>query len=453
MNFSLCCYITFSFRRRNYTYNPKDIEQSEVMDFDPLSYFEPDEALEVDVQSFHTENLQESNSTSNIENSEEANTLDDVPLQILDLPYIGPATEIKHLITILKLFKSDQLRNFAASGSENEKETSISERTTNPGELEKYLSTKDITLKEFSELSCYLNHTAASVLSLVQLPTTFPEQTTAYLTKIISYPFPQLEEEERDHLYDFASYIMTSNSAPALKGNTTRLVEMEGLSSGIKLYEPALTEDKVGNLTWGASLELSKLLLNPTTSITPRWIISCKEEKTPILELGAGTGLVSIVLAKHGYSIISTDLPEIVENLTKNIQLNNVQCSTSDSNESFDASSISNAHTTSLDWRNPSEFLIRSNTLTGFKTLIFSDPVYSEQHPYWVSDTVSATLSKERGSKVIFMVGRRERFEDVRDDLWRLMNEIGLEEICNDVIDGKDDYGALIYDYKVFGRI
>jgi transcription initiation factor TFIID subunit TAF12 len=51
------------------------------------------------------------------------------------------------------------------------------------------------------------------------------------------------------------------------------------------------------------------------------------------------------------------------------------------------------------------------------------------------------------------MVGRRERFQDVRDDLWRLMQELDLTELFRDLIDGRDDYGTLLYDYKVFGRL
>lgn len=427
------------------------------MEFDPLSFFEPVETIpepqtldydNINVSEQGEEHVQPCEGEKQEEKEEEGEP-NDIPLQILDLPYIGPTTTANHLTTILKLFKPDLLKNYATSA--NSIETTTITLATNPKELSKYLATKDITINDLQLLSEHLNHSIDSVLSLTQLPTVSSEQTTAYLTKIISYPFPQLNEQERDQLYDLASYIMTANSAPALKGNTTRHVELDGLSSDIKLYEPALTEDKVGNITWGASLELSKLLLTPAKSITSKWLAKSKTDT--ILELGAGTGLVTIVLAQEGYRVVSTDLPDIIDNLTKNIRLNNLGCTSSDPEEEFDAGLIETVHTTSLDWRNPAKFLTRSRSPSGYKILIFSDPVYSHQHPYWVQRTVSEVLSKEKYAKVVFMVGRRERFQDVRDDLWRLMQELDLTELFRDLIDGRDDYGTLLYDYKVFGRL
>ncbi|GAV27236.1 hypothetical protein PMKS-000700 [Pichia membranifaciens] len=240
----------------------------------------------------------------------------------------------------------------------------------------------------------------------------------------------------------------SQSTVPSSANMTTSELDIEGLSKDILLYEPALTEDKIGNITWGASLELAKQIVNGNNSI---WLPKDTTAlTTPILELGAGTGLVTIVLGLLGYRVVSTDLPEIVDNLSKNIELNQLECVKSDPSERIVIDSL--VHVTSLDWRAPNEFLNRTSYSNGYKTVLLSDPVYSTSHPYWVKDAVSAVLSRSENAHVVFMVGRRDRFEDVRECLWQLMSDLGLKLISSQIVDGFDDYGTLQYDYKVYGR-
>lgn len=415
------------------------------MDFDPLLFFEPDQRVEVEENTVTIEKNEEIVAKNDITSQSESLLSEPVnddesdnyiPLQVLDLPQT--LNQIPHnvLCTLLKLFQPEQVKNFG-------NKTSPNPSLFSGDDLNDFLSDKSITLIELKELAVNLGQNIQSTLSLSQLPKSDLPNTTSYVTKIVSYPFLKYTEEERDQIYDLASYVMSANSAPALKGDTTRLVEIDGFGKDILLYEPALTEDKVGNITWGASLELAKQIVNKNTMT---WLT---HTETPILELGAGTGLVTIVLGMLKYKVMSTDLPEIVDNLEKNIKVNKLECSKSNADDTIKQTSL--VHLTSLDWRSPDKFLFRTSTLSGYPVVLLSDPVYSPQHPYWVQSAVKAVLSKEANSRVVFMIGRRDRFQDVRDRMWSLMLELGLRPISSEIINGFDDYGVLQYDYKVFG--
>lgn len=409
------------------------------MSFDPLTFFEPEppkfEIEEIsDTGNFNhgkSERFSNQEFTDDLEENDEY-----VLLHILDLPQPNPQLPYSILKTILQLFQPDQVKNFGNNESVNLFQFK-------DDELGSYLEEKSISLEEAKALASYLNYNLQSVLTIVQLPKFSSTSTTSFLTKIIAYPFENYTEDERDDIYDLASYVMTASSAPAMKGNTTRLVELDGLEKSILLYEPALTEDKVGNITWGASHELAKQIVNNNAK---KWL---SKTEIPILELGAGTGLVTIVLGLLKYRVVSTDLPEIIDNLKKNVELNQLECIKLQDTESIVNNSL--IHLTSLDWRSPYEFLSRTSCLGGYPIVILSDPVYSSQHPFWVRDTVKAVLSRDPASKLVFMIGRRDRFQDVRDNLWNLILKLGLRELQSDIVNGFDDYGILEYDYKVFG--
>lgn len=430
------------------------------MDFDPLEFFEPGPEIPVEdtvnenVGNLHNDDIIKVVANSNELSAEKIleneggttleDTVDTIRLQVIDLPIVNTSLPVGVLSTLLKLFQPDQTKNFGQT-SQSTLPTSTHMTTS---ELEAYISCKAITTTQLEGLSEFLNCNIQSTLTLTDLPKQDHTGITSFLTRIISFPFPNYTEEERDNIYELASYVMTANSAPALKGDTTRFVEIEGLSKDILLYEPALTEDKIGNITWGASLELAKQIVNGNTSI---WLSKDTTAlTTPILELGAGTGLVTIVLGLLGYRVVSTDLPEIVDNLSKNIELNQLECVKSDPAERIVIDSL--VHVTSLDWRAPNEFLNKTSCSNGYKTVLLSDPVYSTSHPYWVKDAVSAVLSRSANAHVVFMVGRRDRFEDVRECLWQLMSDLGLKLISSRIVEGFDDYGTLQYDYKVYGR-
>ncbi|KAG0681599.1 hypothetical protein C6P40_001169 [Pichia californica] len=426
------------------------------MDFDPLSFFEAEKPkksdLENDISGSRHIPISKQSENINCENfdNEKVDIDTTVQLQVLDLPVILSNIPYSIMTTLLKLFQPEQVKNF---GNISEKPTMPSKFDNNDKdqELNEFLFSKSIDIQQLDKLSQFLNHDVESILTLTQLPRIDHSGLTSFLTKIISYPFINYSEEERDKIYDLASHVMTANSAPALKGDTTRVVEIEGLEKDILLYEPALTEDKVGNITWGASLYLAQQIANKNLN-TSVWLPKDPQKmEIPILELGAGTGLVTIVLGMLGYKTVSTDLPEIIDNLEKNIELNQLECTKTKLDEQVNVINDPLIHITSLDWRSPNSFLKKTSCENGYKIVLLSDPVYSPAHPYWVRDAVNAVISKSLDAKVVFMIGRRDRFQDVRDCVWNLMIEIGLTLIHSDIVDGFDDYGVLQYDYKVFG--
>ncbi|XP_041836757.1 uncharacterized protein LOC121636939 isoform X2 [Melanotaenia boesemani] len=79
----------------------------------------------------------------------------------------------------------------------------------------------------------------------------------------------------------------------------------------IVIYE---TIDSYGGVMWPAALTLCYFLENN------RQIVDLQEKE--VLELGAGTGLVSIVASLLGASVTATDLPEMLGNLRANLMRN-----------------------------------------------------------------------------------------------------------------------------------
>lgn len=82
---------------------------------------------------------------------------------------------------------------------------------------------------------------------------------------------------------------------------------------------PLLSDDSVGVQTWGSSILLARRILN-----FPEYFLPTPNGQRPlkILELGAGTGVVSLALVKsplkvlRGVSVDATDYhPDVLSNL------------------------------------------------------------------------------------------------------------------------------------------
>uniref|UniRef100_A0A3B4WCC0 Methyltransferase 21C, AARS1 lysine n=1 Tax=Seriola lalandi dorsalis TaxID=1841481 RepID=A0A3B4WCC0_SERLL len=78
----------------------------------------------------------------------------------------------------------------------------------------------------------------------------------------------------------------------------------------IVIYESI---DSYGAVMWPAALALCSFLDNNRDEVN----LQGKE----VLELGAGTGLVTIVASLLGASVTSTDLPEVLSNLRANVEV------------------------------------------------------------------------------------------------------------------------------------
>ncbi len=188
-----------------------------------------------------------------------------------------------------------------------------------------------------------------------------------------------------------------------------------GASARINISEPALRALGLSLCTWTSSFVLASLLhkleLHPVRSST-----------LPVLELGAGTGLVGLTAATlWRVPVVLTDLPPIVAGLAGNINLNSnvvedlVQCG-------------------SLDWTSPDILELQSGkTYTAEKdkamVILAADVVYSEEHPELLSQTILRWLADGPASRAVVAYPLRVAYLDQIRELWELLEAGGLEAI------------------------
>ncbi|RGP76453.1 hypothetical protein FLONG3_5340 [Fusarium longipes] len=208
-------------------------------------------------------------------------------------------------------------------------------------------------------------------------------------------------EESSQRALDQAAYIFESLFASALdeddqnspflrqfsfetspvQGETKHVTVQ--LNDGLAGTNDSDFED-VGLQSWGASIVFSDMLCKTPerfglTSLS-------RSEHNRIIELGAGTGLVSLVLGKlvptldiEDFKIIATDYhPAVLENLRSNININYPQ----------DSSAM---ETNCLDW---SDFSLDAPFDVPASMLFATDVVYAPEHARWLRDCATELLSE-----------------------------------------------------------
>lgn len=118
-----------------------------------------------------------------------------------------------------------------------------------------------------------------------------------------------------------------SSEFPHNKSETGECVCLEGLNRPVKLKQNK--ERGIAHQLWPAASHLSKLLISENANaskVGEQRILRYPIEESIILELGAGVGLVGLVLAELGAQhVFLTDLEEAMDLLRQNIDLNLVQ--------------------------------------------------------------------------------------------------------------------------------
>lgn len=92
----------------------------------------------------------------------------------------------------------------------------------------------------------------------------------------------------------------------------------------LTLREPPLSgEDSLGLKTWASSYVLAQLLPRFAATSLAHLLHPAERAELPVLELGAGTGLLGLAAACMWRTpVILTDLAAIMPNLNHNVELN-----------------------------------------------------------------------------------------------------------------------------------
>ncbi|KAL7665659.1 Protein-lysine N-methyltransferase EFM2 [[Candida] zeylanoides] len=379
------------------------------MEFDPLSLFTPAASVEeVTFVSPSSDGDRDRNRDRNRCDGDDPDGDDpdgdaDQPLHVLDLPSLPCRPPNDVIVLFLKLFAPAQVHNFARGVVEAR---SIHE--------------------EFAARQCQANVDAsltwlahncprfASTAALAAVPALAPALKrdpgyNAWLTAIVS-------SCADDEVLRLASLRLAENCGRTAQPQIVRKITLEG-AQPLLLQEPSLTSDNLGLKTWGSSLVLSQRLVRGLRL------------HDPILELGAGTGLVGIVLARLGHDVTLTDLAPIVPNLAHNVALNNVAAAVEE-----------------LDWSNPPA------CHRTYNTIVLSDPIYSSQHPHWVACMCHRYLSANPGASVLVQIPLRPKFEAERALLWQLLSE--RFTVVDEAIEaGRDDFGEMQFCFRHLHRI
>ncbi|ODV74543.1 S-adenosylmethionine-dependent methyltransferase CYBJADRAFT_177236 [Cyberlindnera jadinii NRRL Y-1542] len=378
------------------------------MDFDPLSFFTPDSTdgddhVDTNNGVIPRDGGDVGGFIPNVDDGDlEDGDLEEGPLHILDFPQLNGRLPAAVLISLLKLLARNEETNFG-------KEETLM--------LDQLLVQRSIDLEDYGFTLQWLRDHGYVKLARCLPDVPFNQDTFQYLNKILSSHF--IEDAD---IAQLTSLRISENCGRTARPQFTRKIIIDHLETPILLNEPALTSDSLGLKTWGSSLVLSELLAKTHEGL---------DIHGEILELGAGTGLVGITLSKLGYEVVLTDLPEILDNLRKNVELNSVD---------------SECHV--LDWTDPSSFVEIKGPDVKYTTVVVADPIYSPEHPQWVVNMVDRFLSKSSESQLLIQIPLRQLYESERQLLWSLLKEIGLRVVEEQYVDGFDDFGEQKFVYK-----
>ncbi|CAO2657804.1 Nn.00g070640.m01.CDS01 [Neocucurbitaria sp. VM-36] len=237
---------------------------------------------------------------------------------------------------------------------------------------------------------------------------------TRWLTSLLSRVEElDLSEEARNQIVDDAAYILSSISGSSNDEEEEALTRdftfhtTLGNSIKITLNDAPLSgidHTDVGLQSWGASIVLSNMMCADPKRFN---LASDGLPSQPrIIELGAGTGLVSLTLARllpdigvECATVTATDYhPAVLENCRANVVTN------------FPAPSNGqpSVETMILDWSTPPPDLRSTADL-----LIASDVVYAPEHAAWLRDCAAHLLTPGGTFWLMVTVRKTGKFEGI----------------------------------------
>ncbi|RVX65968.1 hypothetical protein B0A52_09853 [Exophiala mesophila] len=195
----------------------------------------------------------------------------------------------------------------------------------------------------------------------------------------------------------------------------------------IEISEPALRAHNLGLITWTSGFILASLLHKFSAPVDT-------SSRVPILELGAGTGLVGLTAARLWQRpVFLTDLSPILPALTTNISLNKA-----------------NIHSTvecgTLDWSEPDFIILPSGDRISADTdksqiILAADTMYSEEHPELLSKAIFRWLGPDPSARLIITWAMRVAYLDQIREIWDLLESGGLECVAEGREQADEDGG------------
>jgi hypothetical protein len=197
----------------------------------------------------------------------------------------------------------------------------------------------------------------------------------------------------------------------------------------LRLAEPSLRALGLSLQTWTSAYLLAKLLHRLDDIHAAEGV---SDGRLPILELGAGTGLVGMTAAMlWGVTVVLTDLGPIIPGLELNVALNSAVLQSTNNDEPALITCGS------LDWNQPDKLILAADggkeeasaVYSKANVILAADTVYSEEHPELLSKTILTWLAPGSASRAIIMYSMRVAYLEQIRELWALLEGGGLEAI------------------------
>ncbi|KAK0757866.1 hypothetical protein N5P37_009158 [Trichoderma harzianum] len=282
---------------------------------------------------------------------------------------------------------------------------------------------------------------------------------TAFIGQAWEFP---LSDDIRDEFVDAACSLLSYFTSPEDDSNTpdedpgmTRRFQFSTGNGAetfvVDLYDTPMQtgEDHtdVGLQTWGASIAFSQMFCTAPMDFLAT--TKALDSSTRIVELGAGTGLVSLVLASllptitdSLPSIVATDYhPTVLKNLEKNAASHYKEGSTA---------MVQVAH---LDWCAPPLDVPAD-------ILVAADVVYAVEHARWLRNCAASLLTPDGVFWLMVSIRPNGKFAGVCDSIESIFTKPSLSDmngsryleiLDNRWIDKKDSVGrADEVGYKLF---
>lgn len=235
------------------------------------------------------------------------------------------------------------------------------------------------------------------------------------------------EEKARTQLVDDAAFLLASFAGSEDEEDAlTRTFSFptfdeQGIASGdvhVELNDaPLLSQDhtSVGLQSWGSSIVFAERMC-----AHPSHFGLTSQHDLRLLELGAGTGMLSIAVAKlcaqksASVEVVATDYhPQVLDNLRSNVEVN------------FTASRCSPITVAPLDWQTP---IYNEPLHRPFDVILAADVIYHPDHARWIKACVETLLQRpmpQRGGGVFWLIipvrstGRHEGMADTVEAVFR----------------------------------